>query len=122
MNSIDLERRVLKLERAIYNNYKFNKVNENVSLNTFDCDRLESILEDNLANYRIEIDINTDNADNGFINVGISSDNGDDDYDVIATKYNSYDLLNNDKKIGTFNTLSKVADAISDHFEETHLI
>ena len=96
--------------------------NESIPLNTFDCEQFALMVQNNLKEFDDAFaDVVDDNADYGFVNVGIECNGKEDDYDVIANEYNSYEVMNNDKKVGECKSLSDAAKMVADHFKKTHV-
>lgn len=95
--------------------------NENVPLNTFDCEALLKIVEDNIKSTGAEADVTDDNADYGFINVGIYNPDFVTDYDVIANEFDSFEVDHEDKPIGKAKSFEEIGKIIADHYKENFL-
>ena len=96
--------------------------NEEVSLTTFDCESLKQMVEDNLDDLpECEIDITDDNADYGHVNVGIYNPDYITDYDIIANDVDSFEIINDDKKLGEADSLDDAADMLCDHFMDNYI-
>lgn len=94
------------------------RILEYVSLNDFDCEKLDLLITKALSEYDVEVDVNEENAVYGMINVGISSEFTDDIvyYDVIADDYNKFTVQDDNKVIGKCNSVDKVVSTIKNHY------
>lgn len=105
-----LESRISKLEKKLKN--------ESISLNTFDCETLLKILENNIKNTGAKADIADDNADYGFISIAIYNPDYVTDYDIIADKFNSFEVNNEDKSVGKAKSFEEIGKLIANHYKE----
>lgn len=94
--------------------------NESIPLNTFDCEALLKLVENNLKDTGAEADVTDDNADYGFINIGIYNPDFITDYDVIANEFDSFEVDHDDKSIGDADSLEDIAKIIADHFKNNY--
>lgn len=105
-----LEARISRLEKKLKN--------ENISLNTFDCEALLKILENNIKSTGAKADIADDNADYGFISIAIYNPDYVTDYDIIADKFDSFEVNNEDKSVGKAKSFEEIGKLIADHYKE----
>lgn len=105
-----LESRISRLEKKLKN--------ENISLNTFDCEALLKILENNIKSTGAKADIADDNADYGFISIAIYNPDYVTDYDIIADKFDSFEVNNEDKSVGKAKSFEEIGKLIADHYKE----
>jgi predicted ArsR family transcriptional regulator len=105
-----LESRISRLEKKLKN--------ENISLNTFDCEALLKILENNIKSTGAKADIADDNADYGFVSIAIYNPDYVTDYDIIADKFDSFEVNNEDKSVGKAKSFEEIGKLIADHYKE----
>lgn len=113
-----LDKRISKLEKLAYEmilNKKLKIKNESVPLNNFDCEELESIIDEKVnSRFNWNASIENDNADYGYISVGVYNDANKYivGFDVEADNYDSFIISCNNKDVATAESFEEIADII----------
>lgn len=126
--AIRLNKRIAYLE----NKYLGKRLNENVLINNFDCERIKELISKGIVkkvNCDIEdvfVDVIDDKAPSGFISIFIAVGDNDNEianeegYDVDAKNINEYEVSMLNDSLGTFKNLDSTCDFIANDFIETN--